>query len=63
MSAGQIREPVDLVRLSLDEVVRVKMRGNRELRGRLHVRIEQSREQERASERAKRAEASCPAHP
>ena len=33
-----IREPLDLVRLSLDEVVYVKLRGERELRGRLHVR-------------------------
>ncbi|KAI9095180.1 hypothetical protein DFS34DRAFT_626922 [Phlyctochytrium arcticum] len=29
-------EPLDLVRLSLDERVYVKMRGDRELRGRLH---------------------------
>ena len=33
-----IREPLDLIRLSLDEVVYVKLRGERELRGRLHVR-------------------------
>ena len=31
-------EPMDLVRLSLDEVVFVKLRGDRELKGRLHVR-------------------------
>lgn len=30
-------EPLDLVRLSLDEVVFVKLRGDRELKGRLHV--------------------------
>lgn len=31
-------EPLDLVRLLLDEVVFVKLRGDRELKGRLHVR-------------------------
>ncbi|KAJ3171789.1 U4/U6-U5 snRNP complex subunit lsm3 [Geranomyces variabilis] len=30
-------EPLDLVRLSLDERVYVKMRGDRELKGRLHA--------------------------
>jgi U6 snRNA-associated Sm-like protein LSm3 len=34
-----ISEPLDLVRLSLDEQVFVKLRGDRELRGRLHVRL------------------------
>ena len=34
----QVSEPLDLVRLSLDEKVYVKLRGDRELRGRLHVR-------------------------
>jgi len=32
-----ISEPLDLVRLSLDEQVFVKLRGDRELRGRLHA--------------------------
>ena len=32
-----IAEPLDLVRLSLDEIVFVKLRGDRELKGRLHV--------------------------
>jgi len=32
-----IQQPMDLVRIALDERVRVKMRGERELRGRLHV--------------------------
>ncbi|EPS39215.1 hypothetical protein H072_6989 [Dactylellina haptotyla CBS 200.50] len=32
-----VAEPLDLVRLSLDEVVFVKLRGDRELRGRLHA--------------------------
>jgi len=31
-------EPLDLVRLCLDEIVVVKLRGDRELSGRLHVR-------------------------
>lgn len=34
---NQITTPLDLVRLSLDERVYVKMRGDRELRGKLHV--------------------------
>ena len=38
-SASQtVEEPLDLVRLSLDEVILVKCRGGRELRGKLHVR-------------------------
>ena len=41
-----VREPLDLIRLALDEKVYVKLRGDREIRGRLHVRSE------RASERA-----------
>ena len=32
-----VSEPLDLVRLSLDEIVFVKLRGDRELKGRLHV--------------------------
>ncbi|KAH7729584.1 U6 snRNA-associated Sm-like protein LSm3 [Aphelenchoides avenae] len=32
-----VEEPLDLVRLSLNERVYVKMRGDRELRGRLHA--------------------------
>lgn len=35
--ATSFSEPLDLVRLSLDEVVFVKLRGDRELKGRLHV--------------------------
>lgn len=34
-----VNEPLDLVRLSLNEVVFVKLRGDRELKGRLHVRV------------------------
>ena len=33
-----VKEPLDLIRLSLDERLYVKLRGGRELRGRLHVR-------------------------
>ena len=35
--ASAVEEPLDLVRLSLDERVFVKMRNDRELRGKLHV--------------------------
>ena len=37
-AATDVEQPLDLVRLSLDERIYVKMRGDRELRGRLHVR-------------------------
>lgn len=37
VSDSVVSEPLDLVRLSLDERVYVKLRGNRELQGRLHV--------------------------
>lgn len=36
-----MEEPLDLIRLSLDERIYVKMRNDRELRGRLHVGREQ----------------------
>ncbi|KAJ1818199.1 Sm-like protein lsm3b, partial [Coemansia sp. RSA 2599] len=36
-SAAMVEEPLDLVRLSLDERIYVKLRGDRELRGRLHA--------------------------
>ena len=36
-AVGDIEEPLDLVRLSLDERLYVKMRNDRELTGRLHV--------------------------
>ncbi|EOD14715.1 hypothetical protein EMIHUDRAFT_432584 [Emiliania huxleyi CCMP1516] len=32
-----VAEPLDLVRLSLDERILVKLRGDRDLRGRLHA--------------------------
>ncbi|KAL4891299.1 hypothetical protein BDV59DRAFT_203741 [Aspergillus ambiguus] len=36
-AAPSVSEPLDLVRLSLDEIVFVKLRGDRELKGRLHA--------------------------
>lgn len=35
--AAALSEPLDLVRLSLDEIVFVRLRGDRELKGRLHA--------------------------
>lgn len=35
----ETNEPLDLVRLCIDEIVIVKLRGDRELKGRLHVRL------------------------
>jgi U6 snRNA-associated Sm-like protein LSm3 len=32
-----MEEPLDLIRLSIDECVYVKCRGDRELKGKLHV--------------------------
>ncbi|KAI8979048.1 hypothetical protein BDF20DRAFT_477314 [Mycotypha africana] len=37
MDVGSVEEPLDLVRLSLDERIYVKLRGDRELRGVLHA--------------------------
>lgn len=37
VAAITVKEPIDLIRLSLDERIYVKMRNERELRGRLHV--------------------------
>jgi len=43
MSKGQVgqstavEEPLDLIRLSLDERIYVKLKGDRELRGKLHA--------------------------
>lgn len=37
MQVIPVKEPLDLIRLSLDEKIYVKMRNERELRGRLHV--------------------------
>ncbi len=38
VGSNVVEEPLDLVRLSLDEKVYVKMRNDRELKGKLHVR-------------------------
>lgn len=32
-----VKEPLDLIRLSLDEKIVVKLKGDRELRGKLHA--------------------------
>jgi hypothetical protein len=37
-ASAPVSEPLDLVRLCIDEIVFVKLRGDRELTGRLHVR-------------------------
>jgi len=37
VGANPVNEPLDLVRLSLNETVFVKLRGDRELQGRLHA--------------------------
>ena len=37
--ATVVAEPLDLIRLSLDERIYVKLRGDRELKGKLHVRL------------------------
>ena len=37
VAAATVSEPLDLLRLSLDERVYIKLRGNRTLRGKLHV--------------------------
>lgn len=42
--ASSVAEPLDLVRLSLDEIVFVKLRGDRELKGRLHVGLGEKKE-------------------
>ncbi|XP_035580372.1 U6 snRNA-associated Sm-like protein LSm3 [Zalophus californianus] len=36
-TTNTVKEPLDLIRLSLDERIYVKMRNDRELRGRLHA--------------------------
>lgn len=37
MSAGAVERPLDLIRLSLDERILVKCKGDRELKGKLHA--------------------------
>ncbi|CAB3230808.1 U6 snRNA-associated Sm-like protein LSm3 [Amyelois transitella] len=37
ISVMTVKEPLDLIRLSLDERIYVKMRNERELRGKLHA--------------------------
>ncbi len=38
MDSAAVNEPLGLLRLSLDERILVKLRGDRELHGKLHVR-------------------------
>ena len=38
MASQSIKSPIDLIRLSLDERVVIRLKGERELRGKLHVR-------------------------
>jgi hypothetical protein len=38
VTTAAVEEPLDLIRLSLDERIYVKMRNERELKGRLNVR-------------------------
>ncbi|KXJ15872.1 U6 snRNA-associated Sm-like protein LSm3 [Exaiptasia diaphana] len=37
VQSNTVEEPLDLIRLSLDERIYIKMRNDRELRGRLHA--------------------------
>ncbi|XP_035553089.1 U6 snRNA-associated Sm-like protein LSm3, partial [Canis lupus familiaris] len=37
LTINTVEKPLDLIRLSLDEQIYVKMRNDRELRGRLHA--------------------------
>ncbi len=41
-TTSAVEEPLDLIRLSLDERIYVKMRNERELKGKLHVRTIQA---------------------
>ena len=52
-----VKEPLDLIRLSLDERVYVKLRGDRELRGKLHVRRPRTPRAARHAPRAHRTHA------
>jgi U6 snRNA-associated Sm-like protein LSm3 len=47
----ETNEPLDLVRLCIDEIVIVKLRGDRELKGRLHVSLRKLWLLERTSRR------------
>ena len=54
-----VREPLDLVRLSLDERVYVKLKGDRELRGKLHVRRHRRRRRGAAAPSARLKQRAC----
>jgi hypothetical protein len=42
LQSSVLKEPLDLINLSIDERIYVKLRGERELRGKLHVRAKSS---------------------
>lgn len=58
LEGSGIEEPLDLVRLSLDERIYVKLRGDRELRGKLHVKTPRERERRRDESLYKRLQGS-----
>lgn len=39
MSKFTLEDPIDLIKLSIGEKVLIKLKGNRELKGQLHVNI------------------------
>ena len=47
-----VNQPLDLIRLSLDERIYVKCKGDRELRGKLHVRAVRARRRGQSSRAA-----------
>jgi small nuclear ribonucleoprotein (snRNP)-like protein len=51
MASTTVERPLDLIRLSLDERIYVKCKGERELRGKLHV----SERKERDAKEGRRA--------
>jgi U6 snRNA-associated Sm-like protein LSm3 len=56
---SHVAEPLDLVRLLLNEVVFVKLRGDRELKGKLHVCWEKPEESEDESDPFKAYDSHC----
>ena len=57
--SGSVEEPLDLIRLSIDERIYVKCRGDRELRGKLHVCFPNLRNPLRLGERGLQALEAC----
>lgn len=50
-----VKEPLDLIRLSLDEKIYVKLKADRELRGKLHVSVAVTSTQDHCVRRMLRA--------